>query len=69
MKNCDQEYSTWQGYHLDLKGKNAKSVQHNLTSSVRNIKVISLRKKKKKTVTRNMKIVKGKISLIKAVTQ
>ena len=74
-KTCNQEYSTWQGFHSDLMERSKvlqtrknRIVQYHQTSFTRNVKETSLIKKEK-TATRNIKIMKGKISLIKAIIQ
>ena len=51
-----------------LRQATAKRIQHHLTGLTRNVKGISLRGKEK-TTTRNMKIMRGKISLVKANIQ
>ena len=69
------DYSNWQGFHSGLmerskvlQTRKTKRVQQHQTIFVRNVNGISLSKKEKGT-TRNMKIIKEKISVAVANSQ
>ena len=73
-KTYNQEYSNWQGSHSDLMERSKVlqtsklRVQHHQASFMRNVKGTSLGEKEK-TTTRNIKIMKGRNSSVKANIQ